>query len=105
MPEHTGPAGGGYSYRLAWKSRAESIYRLYCTVLPWDQPHCGGEVSAASVLLPVAELRGEKTSGDGANTRNRQQALPEGVVGKLPLELLFNIADLLGEIFKVRMFG
>ena len=61
------------------------------TVLPWHQPHRSGEVSAASVLLPVAELRGEKTSGDGANTRNRQQALPEGVVGKLPLELFFDI--------------
>ena len=68
-----------------------------CTVLPWHQPHCGGEVSAASVLLPVAELRGEKTSGDGANTTNRQQALPEGVVGKLPLELFFDITDLLGK--------
>jgi hypothetical protein len=30
---HTGPAGGGYSCRLAWKSRAGSIYRLYCIAL------------------------------------------------------------------------
>src|SRR4051812_42981139 len=78
-----------------------SIYRRYCIALA--RAPLRREVSAASVLFSVAELRGEKTGSDGANTGNRQQALPESVVGKLPLKFFFNIADLLGEIFEVRM--
>jgi hypothetical protein len=74
-------------------------------VLYWrgTSPMEAAKSRAAAVLLAIAHLGSQHARRDRADARNRQQTLPEVVVGELPGHFLIDLTDLFAEVLEVGM--